>query len=190
MVNQPQDHLGAICREILRRRLDIGWTGFFREDTLSEKELDLYRRAGLTTLYFSADGASEFMLKQLGKNLTMEQVLHAAKLAAQSGILTVYHFLVNLPGETRDTVDQSYRLLDRLFSLHAAKANLGAIVINNLRLYPGTPLTEKILRDRLIDPNHDLLYPTYFNPPPWDNLRHEMTAFCMSRARRVILEQD
>ncbi|SPF48484.1 Radical SAM domain protein (fragment) [Syntrophobacter sp. SbD1] len=187
VVNQPQEHLGAICKEILRRKLDIGWTGFFREDTLSEKELDLYRRAGLTTLYFSADGASEFMLKQLGKNLTMEQVLHAAKLAAQSGILTVYHFLVNLPGETRDTVDQSYRLLDRLFSLHASKANLGAIVINNLRLYPGTPLTEKILRDRLIDPDHDLLYPTYFNPPPWDNLRHEMAAFCMSRGAQSYL---
>ena len=108
-------------------------------------------------------------------------MLHAAKLAAQSGIITVYHFLVNLPGETRKSVDQTYRLLDRLFSLHASKGNLGAVVINNLRLYPGTPLTEKILRDRLIDPELDLLYPNYFNPPPWDNLRHELGAFCMSR---------
>ena len=153
VVNQPQDHLRAICNEILRRRLEIGWTGFFREDTLSEKELDLYRKAGLLTVYFSADGASDFALKLLGKDLTMEQVLHAGKLAAQSGILTVYHFLVNLPGESRASVDQAYGLLDRLFSLHASKGNLGAVVINNLRLYPGTPLTEKILRDRLIDPD-------------------------------------
>ena len=105
VVNQPQEHLRAICNEILRRRLEIGWTGFFREDTLSEKELDLYRKAGLLTVYFSADGASDYALKLLEKNLTMEQVLHAGKLAAQSGILTVYHFLVNLPGESRATVD-------------------------------------------------------------------------------------
>ncbi|MGO9020597.1 MAG: B12-binding domain-containing radical SAM protein [Syntrophobacteraceae bacterium] len=181
VVNQPADHLRAICKEILRRGLDIGWTGFFREDTLSEKEMDLYMKAGLLTVYFSADGASDYTLGLLGKNLTLEQVLHAAKLAAQSGILTVYHFLVNLPGETRGSVDQTYRLLDRLFSLHASKGNLGAVVINNLRIYPGTPLTEKILRDRLIDPGLDLLYPIYFNPPPRDNLRHELGAFCMSR---------
>ena len=181
VVNQPADHLRAICKEILRRGLDIGWTGFFREDTLSEKELDLYSEAGLLTLYFSADGASDYTLKLLGKNLTLEQVLHAGKLAARSGILSVYHFLVNLPGETQGSVDQTYRLLDKLFSLHASRGNLGAVVINNLRLYPGTPLTEKILRDRLIDPGLDLLYPIYFNPPPWDNLRHELGAFCMSQ---------
>jgi radical SAM superfamily enzyme YgiQ (UPF0313 family) len=181
VVNQPEDHLRAICEEILRRGVEIGWTGFFREDTLSEKELELYSKAGLLTLYFSADGASDYTLRLLGKNLTMEQVLHAGKLAAQSGILSVYHFLVNLPGESRRSVEQAYRLLDKLFSLHASKANLGAVVINNLRLYPGTPLTEKILRDRLIDPGLDLLYPVYFNPPPWDNLRHELGAFCMSR---------
>ncbi len=181
VVNQPKEHLAAICKEIRRRRLEIGWTGFFREDTLSQKELDLYRKAGLMTLYFSADGASDHALKLLCKNLTVEQVLHAGNVAAQSGVLTVYHFLVNLPGETGKSVEQTYELLDRLFSLHASKGNLGAVVINNLRLYPGTPLTEKILRDRLIDPELDLLYPAYFNPPPWDSLRHELTAFCMSR---------
>jgi len=62
------------------------------------------------------------------------------------------------------------------------------VVINNIRLYPGTPLTEKILRERLIDPAQDLLYPTYFNPPPRDNLRHELTAFCMRRGAESYLE--
>jgi len=180
VVNQPEEHLKAICREILRRKLEMGWTGFFREDTLSERELDLYREAGLLAVYFSADGATDYALGLLEKNLTMQQVLRAGRLAAQSGVLTVYHFLVNLPGETRASVEQAHELLERLFSLHAPRGNLGAVVINNLRLYPGTPLTEKILRDRLIDPAQDLLYPTYFNPPPWDALRHELTAFCMS----------
>ena len=63
--------------------------------------------------------------------------------------------------------------------MHAAQGNLGAVVINNLRLYPGTPLTAEIIRQGLIDPRQDLLYPTYFNPPPWDHLRHELTAWCM-----------
>ena len=56
------------------------------------------------------------------------------------------------------------------------------MVINNVRLYPGAPLTEYILKERLIDPGQDLLYPTYYNPPPWDHLRHELTAHCMRRS--------
>jgi len=35
VVNQPAEHLRSICREVLRRGLDIGWTGFFREDTVT-----------------------------------------------------------------------------------------------------------------------------------------------------------
>jgi putative variant cofactor biosynthesis B12-binding/radical SAM domain protein 1 len=181
VVNQPAAHLRAICNEIVRRRLEVKWTGFFREDSLTARDVDLYCRAGLAAFYFSADGASDYTLQLLGKDLTRRQILGAAKLAAASSILTVYHFLVNLPGEDRHSIDQTRELLDALFSTHASSRNLGAVVINNLRLYPGAPITEDILQNRLIDPRHDLLYPTYFNPPPLDHLRHELTAYCMQR---------
>jgi anaerobic magnesium-protoporphyrin IX monomethyl ester cyclase len=189
VVNQPAGHLKVICQEILQRRLEIGWTGFFREDALTDQDVALYQKSGLLTWYFSADGASDYSLRLLGKDLTRNQILQAAQLAAASGILTVYHFLVNLPGETRDSVDQTRALLDHLFDLHAARGNLGAMVISNLRLYPGTPLTAEILKSQAIDPGQDLLYPTYFNPPPWDNLRHELTAFCLSRGVASYLEK-
>ncbi len=158
VVNQPANHLRAICQEMLRRRLEIGWTGFFREDTLTEPDLALYQKSGLLTLYFSGDGASDYTLKLLGKDLVQEQILAAANLAAASGVLTVYHFMVNLPGETQSSIDQTRKLLEQLFSAHAARGNLGAVVINNLRLYPGTPLTAEIIKHRLIDPRQDLLY--------------------------------
>ncbi|MHC1741605.1 MAG: radical SAM protein [Syntrophobacteraceae bacterium] len=182
VVNQPTEHLRAICREILDRRLDIGWTGFFREDTLTREDMDLYRRSGLVTVYFSADGASEYALKLLRKNLSRDQILRAARLTAESGTLAVYHFLVNLPGENRQTVDETRSLLDQLFEIHAPFGNLGAVVVNNVRLYPGAPLTDTLLRERLIDPGLDLLYPTYYNPPPWDHLRHELTAACLQQS--------
>jgi radical SAM superfamily enzyme YgiQ (UPF0313 family) len=182
VVNQPVGHLRSICREILRRRLDIGWTGFFREDCLSAEDMELYRKSGLATCYFSGDGASEWALDLLGKGLSRDDILHAARIAADSGVLTVCHFLVNLPGETQQTVDDTRALLDHLFEIHSKGGKLGAVVINNLRLYPGAALTDAILRNRLIDPSVDLLYPTYFNPPPWDSLRHELTALCMKKS--------
>jgi anaerobic magnesium-protoporphyrin IX monomethyl ester cyclase len=182
VVNQPAEHLQSICKEILKRRLKIGWTGFFREDALSVEAMELYRRSGLVTWYFSADGASEYTLQLLNKGLQRDHILNAARLAAASGILTVYHFLVNLPGETPHSIAETRELLARLFEIHATQGNLGAVVINNVRLYPNASLTESILREGLIDPRQDLLYPTYYNPPPWDHLRHELTAYCMQQS--------
>lgn len=188
VVNQPADHLRAVCLELKRRGVQIGWTGFFREDTLTAADLELYRETGLQTLYFSADGASDRALDLLAKDLTRAQILEAARLAAASGVLTVYHFLVNLPGEDQQTVAQTRELLARLFELHAAPGNLGAVVLNNLRLYPGAPLTAEIIRRGLLDPRHDLLYPTYYNPPPWDHLRYELTAWCLRQGTRNYLK--
>lgn len=182
VINQPAEHLRSICREILKRHLEIGWTGFFREDHLSAEDMELYRKSGLVTWYFSADGASDYARQLLRKDLSRQQILQAARLAAESGLLSVYHFLVNLPGETRRSIDETRDLLDKLFEIHALQGNLGAVVINNVRLYPGTPLTETILKEHLIDPGQDLLYPTYFNPPPWDHLRHELTAYCLKQS--------
>ena len=144
--------------------------------------MDLYRESGLTACYFSGDGASDWALELLGKGIRRDEILRAARVAADSGVLAVYHFLVNLPGETQRTVDETRALLDRIFEIHAARGKLGGVVINNLRLYPGAALTETIVHNRLIDPNQDLLYPTYFNPPPWDFLRHELTAQCMKQS--------
>jgi radical SAM superfamily enzyme YgiQ (UPF0313 family) len=181
VLNQPSGHLRSICREILNRNLKIGWTGFFRENDLTPEDMELYKRAGLLTCSFSGDGMSDWALGLLGKEIRQADILHAAKIASDSEVLTVYHFLVNLPGETQRSADESRNLLDRIFEIHAQRKNLGTIVINNIRLYPGSSLTQSLLHDGLISPDCDLLYPTYYNPPPWDFLRHELTAYCMQQ---------
>jgi putative variant cofactor biosynthesis B12-binding/radical SAM domain protein 1 len=190
VVNQPAGHLRSICREILKRRLDVGWTGFFREDILTAEDMALYQKAGLVTCYFSGDGTTDWALKLLGKGFDLDVMMRGAQIAAASGVLTVYHFLTNLPDETQRTVDETRALIDRLFAIHAANGNLGAVVFNNLRLYPGADLTETIIRRNLIDPRQDLLYPTYFNPPPWDFLRHELSACCMKQSTLRYLENQ
>ncbi len=181
VLNQPARHLRDLCRGILERGIEIKWTGFFREDSLEARDLELYQKAGLAALYFSADGTSHRALQLLGKRLEPDQVLAAAGLAAQSGLVTVYHFLVNLPGENQETVDQGRRLLESILDLHQRHHNPPSMVFNNLRLYPGAPLTRRLLEAGLVSPKRDLLFPTYFNPPPWDGLRYQWEALCLDR---------
>lgn len=174
VLNIPNGHLEEICREILRRKLHIRWSGFMREDTMDEKNIALFEKAGCECFFFSADGLCGESLDVLQKGLTERDILKAAELAAASEVISVYHFMVNVPGESKKTVEKGIKLLERIYDLHARKRNLGTVVLNNIRILPGTVI-EKIAREEgVIGPDTDLLYPVYYNPKPFDTLRYQL----------------
>ncbi|MCG8402140.1 MAG: B12 lower ligand biosynthesis radical SAM protein BzaD [Firmicutes bacterium] len=181
VVNIPCGHLEEICREVLRRKIRIAWSGFFREDHLDEGNVGLFEEAGCNCFSFSPDGLCEESLRILGKNLGVGDILKAAGLAAATDVVAMYHFMVNVPGESGETIAKGLRLLDRLYELHSAKRNLGTVVLNNIRILPGTPLAETAGREGVIRPETDLLYPVYYNPPPYETLRYRLEAYHLQR---------
>jgi anaerobic magnesium-protoporphyrin IX monomethyl ester cyclase len=177
VINIPRGHLEGICREILKRKLKIRWDGFFREDHLDAENIALFEEAGCEFFSFSPDGLCQEALDVLGKQETEDDILKAARLAASRDVLSVYHFMVNVPGENQRTIEKGVQMLERIYDLHAPKRNLGTIVLNNIRIMPGTRI-EKIAREEgVITPDTDLLYPVYFNPRPYDTLRYRLESF-------------
>ncbi|KJS17119.1 MAG: radical SAM protein [Peptococcaceae bacterium BRH_c4b] len=174
VVNIPSGHLEEICREILRRKLRIAWSGFFREDHMDERNIRLFEEAGCNCFSFSPDGLCDESLQVLGKNLTEDDILMAATLAARTDVVTMYHFMVNVPGENSETIGKGLRLLERLYELHSLKRNLGTVVLNNIRILPGTPIAEIAGKEGVIRPETDLLYPVYYNPCPYETLRYRL----------------
>lgn len=176
VLNIPRDHLEAVCREMIRRGLKVRWSGFFRENSLDERSVSLFERAGCDCFSFSPDGLCQESLDVLGKKITEEDILKAAALAARSDVTSVYHFMVNVPGENDLTVQKGVRLLERIYELHSPKKNLGTVVLNNIRILPGTPIESLARAQGLIGPETDLLYPVYYNPEPYETLRYRMEA--------------
>lgn len=181
VLNMPAGHLEGICRELLRRGLKITWSGFFREDFLDENNIRLFEAAGCNCFSFSPDGLCDDSLKILGKQLTTADILKAAALAARTDVCTMYHFMVNVPGENESRVEEGIGLLDRLYELHSVKRNLGTIVLNNIRILPGTPLAQIARQEGIIRPETDLLYPTYYNPQPFAALRYRLETYHMEK---------
>ena len=178
VLNRPAEHFEALTKEFIRRKLNVGWTGFFREDSLDRRLAGLALDAGLVAVYFSADALTDHGLKLLGKRLSKQDILRAAKVTAESNILTMCHFLLNLPGDGETEVEEAWKMLERLLEIHAGPANLGAVIFNHVRLYPGAPLTKRLIRGKEISPDVDLLYPLYHNPQRFSHLLHEMDAHC------------
>lgn len=181
VVNILPGHLETICREILRRKLQVTWTGFFREDLLDGENVRLYEESGCNCFSFSPDGLSQESLDVLGKNLTEADILRAGKLAAQTNVCTMYHFMVNVPGENAKTIAKGLELVDRLYEMHEVNRNLGTVVLNNIRILPGTPIEVLARKEGVIKSDTDLLYPTYYNPSPYETLRYRLETYHLQR---------
>ena len=178
VVNRPADHFRAVCKEMLRRKLDIGWTGFFRETDLTSELLDLAISSGLVAVYFSGDALTDDGLKVLNKGMAKKDIINAAEITAKSGILTMCHFLINLPGETVDHFHEAAGTMDKLLEIHAPAGNLGAVIFNNIRLYPNAPITNRLIKSGRLSPETDLLFPVYYNPEKTSHFLHRLEAKC------------
>jgi len=187
VLNVPRGHLEGICEEILRRKLKVRWDGFMREDQLNEMNVALFERAGCECFSFSPDGLCQESLDVLGKNLSEAQILKAARLVAQTDVVSVYHFMVNVPGETVVTSAKSIQFIERLYEVHRKKKNLGTIILNNIRILPGTAIEGMARAGGVIDSETDLLYPTYYNPKPFDTFRYKLET--LQQCRNVFMWQ-
>ncbi len=188
VINYPGDHLGEICREITIRKLKLKWSGFMREDYFHEKDAALFEKAGCECFSFSPDGLCQEALEVLDKRLNVQDILRAAGLAARTDVVSVYHFMVNVPGETEKTCEKGFRFLERIYDLHNRKKNLGTIVLNNIRILPGTPIEAMARAKGVIRPETDLLYPTYYNPRPFEAFRYRLETLHL--ARNVFMWQE
>jgi radical SAM superfamily enzyme YgiQ (UPF0313 family) len=184
VLNLPPDHFRDVCRRLRDRKLPVRWTGFFREDTLTAEDAELAVRAGCAAFQFSGDGTCDRTLARLRKGFTRDDLLRVARCVAATEALAVYHFMVNVPGTDDSIARDAVELVDRLHDLHEPRMNLGAIVFNNLRVYPGTPLAAELTAEGRLDPKQTLLYPTYHDPGPFRHLRYELEQHHQVRACR------
>ncbi|HXX58512.1 MAG TPA: B12 lower ligand biosynthesis radical SAM protein BzaD [Thermodesulfovibrionales bacterium] len=180
VVNIPRGHLEEICGEILRRKLKVRWDGFMREDQFNDRNASLFEKAGCECFSFSPDGLCQESLVALGKRLDEEDIFKAARIASKTDVISVYHFMANVPGETETTAQKGARMIERLYDLHRVRKNLGTVVLNNIRILPGTAIEKRARSEGVIGNGTDLLYPTYYNPAPFDTLRYRLETlhFC------------
>ncbi len=181
IVNYPSGHIEDICNEMIRRKLKLKWDGFMREDHFNEKNAALFEKAGCECFSFSPDGLCQESLDVLDKSLTESDIMKAAQVASRTEVVSVYHFMVNVPGETEKNCNKGVRFLERIYDQHYNKKNLGTIVINNIRILPGTRIEALARANGTIRPDTDLLYPTYYNPGPFEAFRYRLEALHLSR---------
>jgi anaerobic magnesium-protoporphyrin IX monomethyl ester cyclase len=132
MVN---DHAIEICNEIIKRKLNIVWYARARVNTIDKKLLQLMRKAGCIRISFGVESGSPRILKIIKKNITIEQVMNAVRWSSEVGMAVVTNFMVNLPDETPEDLQQTINVMKELGKIKNSYPAYGFTII-----YPGTEL--------------------------------------------------
>jgi len=107
-------HCLDICDEIARRNLKIKWSSFARVDTVSTELLAAMKAAGCHSVSFGVESANADILKTIQKGITTDQVIAAVKACSEVGILPCASFILGLPGETPETLQETVTFAKKL----------------------------------------------------------------------------
>ncbi|MGP1386961.1 MAG: magnesium-protoporphyrin IX monomethyl ester anaerobic oxidative cyclase [Thainema sp.] len=100
----------ALCHELIERDLGVHWGINTRvTDVLrDEKELPLYRKAGLVHVSLGTEAAAQLNLNLFRKETTIADNKRAVQLLRENGILAEVQFIMGLPSETPETIEETY----------------------------------------------------------------------------------
>ena len=153
--NTSERHVVETCEAIVRRGLKLSWACFLRPQSLTLEMMRLMARAGLTHIEFGSDSFSDTVLEQYAKRLAFDDIARSGELARQAGIEHCHYLICGGPGETLATLETNFQN-----SKHLAGSIMLAVV--GMRIFPGTALAQRAVRDGHITPDADLLAPAYY----------------------------
>jgi radical SAM superfamily enzyme YgiQ (UPF0313 family) len=134
-------HCLAVCDEIIQRELKVKWTSFARVDTVSGEVLKRMKAAGCSAVSFGVESGSPDMLKRIKKGITVNQVYEAVEMCNHAGITPQASFILGLPGETPQTLQETISFGKRLkkmgaqYGFHLLAPFPGTDIRINLKAY-------------------------------------------------------
>jgi anaerobic magnesium-protoporphyrin IX monomethyl ester cyclase len=159
--NFPAQHGREICREIIRRKLDITWEACFRPDYLSRRYMQEAVHAGCRLFDFSPDGASDGAMQVMGKDHDVDCVRKTAEWTRQiQGAKVAYEFMKSVPQCNIEHLLGLMRLVPELIS--QCRERLSYISFSRMRIFPNTPLHDLALKEGQISHEDDLLTPRHY----------------------------
>ena len=130
-----KNRVAAFCEEIFKRDIKFTWSAFARVDSVSKETLLMMKKAGCDAVSFGIESGNPDILKTVSKGITPDQAREAVQYCKDVGMIAHASFIAGLPGETRETLEETYNFAQSLNIPHG---------YHLLAPFPGTTLREKI----------------------------------------------
>jgi radical SAM superfamily enzyme YgiQ (UPF0313 family) len=156
--NYPPAFASELCRAMTAAKLPVNWSAFINPDFITRELMEEMLAAGCDAFEFGSDSGSPQMLKNLRKSFTVDDLRMASGLCRELGVDFAHYMLFGGPGETRDTMLESFDLMDEL-------QPTAVITMTGIRIYPNTALHQTAIDEGIIQETTSLLEPVFYIAP-------------------------
>jgi anaerobic magnesium-protoporphyrin IX monomethyl ester cyclase len=111
--NVPKKRFRDILELMIRKEYGFRWNSFYRSDHGDAATIELMGRAGCEGVFLGVESGSDRMLKLMNKTARQKDYLNAIPRLRDAGISTHANIIIGFPGETEETVAETWQLLDQ-----------------------------------------------------------------------------
>ncbi len=134
-----REQVMEICRLIIESGLKVRWTSNSRVDYVDEEMLQMMGKAGCWLISWGIESGSEQVLRHAKKGAYPDKAERALVWAHKAGIKNWGYFIIGLPTETEETIQQTIQF--------AKKLPLDIALFHVAAPYPGTPFFFEVVRE-------------------------------------------
>jgi len=145
-----------ICDEIIKRNLKITWDVY---SSVNIQDIEMYqkmKKAGCEMIRFGVESANYLTQKNVNKNLSIEKIKKGFDLAEKQGLKTFGTFMFGLPGDTKESMEETIKL--------AIELNPFAVQFSYVVAYPGTSIYEEAKRKNWFTEENPQGFAGFFKP--------------------------
>jgi radical SAM superfamily enzyme YgiQ (UPF0313 family) len=153
--NLPQPYAVELCRQLAGAGLDLRWRCIVYPGRVSRTLVDAMAAAGCTEVSLGFESGHHLMLRDMNKRFAPRDIRRTSEMFADAGIRRMGFLLLGGPGETRESVTESFDFVESL-NLDALKITMG------IRIYPYTKLAGIAVEEGVIAADDNLLLPRFY----------------------------
>ncbi len=162
--NAPYHHALEICKEMKKRRIKFPWYCMFTPGNATEELIDLMAETGCQLAELGTESGSNRILKQLNKHFMSEHIVNAHMLLSERNIKVEHCLFIGSPGENKETLKESFELMDYLISQNDISINRAFFSLG-YRLFKQTKIYKIAIKEKLINSKESLLVPKFYIEP-------------------------
>lgn len=117
--NFNRDWTINLCKKIIENGLKITWTSNVRIENIDNTIATLMYKAGCRLVNIGVESGSQIILDHIGKNLKLDDIKNATNIFKKNKIKICNNFIIGLPWETEETVEETINFAIKLNSEYA-----------------------------------------------------------------------
>lgn len=139
-----RDQVVGLCQGLIREGIKIRWTCNSRVDFVDQEMLRLMAQSGCYYIAWGLESGNKEILSHARKGVDPDRAVQSLRWSREAGIKNWGYFIIGLPGETEETIQQTIAFSKSL-PLDIALFHIAAP-------YPGTPFFHEVVRNKWFRP--------------------------------------